>query len=95
MFEEEKSTIVAARSRLLQLKKKLFFSVGPARSSSTTTVQYLLALAQQPVACTRHAAVDLLRAAAVAGQRDSNAWGLTALFQGVCGDDISELTLYN
>lgn len=73
---------MAARSRLVQLKKKLFFAVGPARSSSSTTVQYLLAMAQQPVACTRHAAVDLFRAAAVAGQRDGNAWGLTALFQG-------------
>ena len=73
---------MAARSRMVQLKKQLFFAVGPARSSSSTTLQYLLALAQQPVATTRYAAVDLMRAAAAAGQRGGNAWGLTALFQG-------------
>jgi len=63
--------------RVAALKKRLFLEVGPARSSSLTTVQYLLTLAKQPVGTTRHAAMDLMRA--TAGQ----SWGLAMLFQGM------------
>ena len=84
-IKEEKSASAAGSQsgradRLVQLKKQLFFAVGPARSSASTTLQYLLALAKQPVSATRHAAVDLLRAAAA--QRAGHFWGATALFQG-------------
>jgi len=62
--------------RVAALKKRLFLEVGPARSNSITTVQYMLTLAKQPVGATRHAAVDLMRAAA------EQSWGLAMLFQG-------------
>jgi len=73
---------------IIDMKKKLFYKIGEVKRN-TTSVQYLVKLAKQPIPLGREAAMNVLRA--IAAQQPT--WGMEALF-GAGNYQMNEFWVY-